>query len=84
MGGEILTSAEVLQKWAARHGHGIYASQRRGRVSWLAGAGRMFQFINKGELRIDSHSLFALRPAMRELKEFWDTAKRQEKQERRA
>ena len=73
------THSEVLQYWASRKERGIYTGQRRGVMSWLAFGGDNGQFINKGYTAIKSPSIFALRPAMRDLLDFWretDAAKR--------
>lgn len=66
----IRTGAEWLALWALPHG-GALTDQRNGRISWLAMAGKSKEWVNKGGYVLTSGSLFALRPAMKELTEFW-------------
>lgn len=70
----ILTHAEALARWAGKHG-GALCSQRNGRVSYLAMAGRVNEWVVKGSVDIGP-SKFSLRPAMRAILDLQEHAKR--------
>lgn len=74
----IFTHAEYLHAWVRRQKRSLLVSQNRGVISWLAMAGKQAQFVDKGQHTLQGSSLFALRPIIRHLKEFWHIAEVQE------